>query len=79
MRTTIILDDTLFSRIKPLISKRGLSEWINGCVRDFLQREERRKRMSALENAYARASGKGGKKGSPPEFDGVDVEDWPEW
>ena len=83
MRTTIILDDTLFNRIKPLISKRGLSEWINNRVRDFLQKEERRKRMAELEKAYARVSGKPGRKGGKEEFEKdfepIDMEDWPEW
>jgi len=78
MRTTIILDDILFGRIKPLISKRGLSEWINRRIREFLDRDEKRKRMVKLEKAYARAALKTGRK-SESGFDATDMEDWPEW
>ncbi|MBI3540538.1 MAG: hypothetical protein HY073_00035 [Deltaproteobacteria bacterium] len=75
MRTTIVIDDSLGFKIKSLASRKGLSEFVNQCLREHFEKEERRKRQTLLEKSYLRAAkGKVSK-----EFDASDIEDWPEW
>lgn len=76
MRTTVVIDDSLGVRLKELSSKRGLSEFVNRCIREHFGREERRRRLQALEKAYARVSKV---KDLSRDFEGIDREDWPEW
>lgn len=76
MRTTVILDDSLMAKLKPLVSKRSLSQFINDCLREHFEVEERRRRFAELEKAYTRASQAGKESG---EFEGLETEDWPEW
>ena len=76
MRTTIVIEDALEKELKPLISKRGLSAFINECIREYLQRRERQKKRLLLEKAYSRAS-----KNEPisKDFESIETEEWPEW
>lgn len=74
MRTTIVLDNAFEKRIKPFISTRKLSEFINRCIREHFEHEEARKRERELEKAYERAA-----KENIRDFEGLDGEDWPEW
>lgn len=75
MRTTIILEDKLFKKVRGLVAPRGLSDFVNACVRERFEREERAKRHRELEDCYRRAA----KDSVGKEFDGVDSEGWPEW
>lgn len=73
MRTTIILDDNLSKKLKDLASQKGLSEFINRCILEHFEREEKARRMKELEKSYARAAKAG------DELSVLDTEDWPEW
>ena len=75
MRTTIVLDEDLGKRLKGLAPRRGLSEFVNRCLWEHFEREEKARRLARLEASYARAAR--GKK--PSEFDVTDREAWPEW
>lgn len=75
MRTTIVIEEGLEGRLRGLASKKGLSEFVNKCLREHFDREERLSRLRELEKAYIRASK--GKKNRG--FDALDREDWPEW
>ena len=77
MRTTIVIDDLFEAKLKHLASRRELSLFVNQCLQEHFRREASRKRLLELEQAYARAAGRG-KKGQK-EFDAADIEDWPEW
>jgi len=75
MRTTVIIDDSLGTKLQAFVSKRKLSELVNQCLREHFDKQERLRRLRELEKAYLRASkGKVSK-----EFEGVDIKDWPEW
>ena len=76
MRTTIVIDDSLEAKIRPLASKKGLSEVVNQCLYEHFEKDEKRKRLAELEKSYIRAS-KGQKLSK--DFDRSDIEDWPEW
>lgn len=76
MRTTVVIDDALESKLKGLASKKGLSTFVNNCLREHFAKEERKRRLRALEGCYARAS-RG--KGRAKELEVLDREDWPEW
>lgn len=74
MRTTVIIDETLRGKLKPLALKKGLSAFINQCLREHFEKEERVRRLRKLEASYGRAAGK-----KAEDFDVIDREDWPEW
>ncbi len=76
MRTTIVIEDSLEGRLKGLASRKGLSEFINHCIREHFAIAERKNRLQKLEKAYARVSKA---KGLGDDFDAVNLEDWPEW
>jgi predicted transcriptional regulator len=73
MRTTIVLDDTLSRKLKDLASQKGLSEFINQCIFEHFEREEKLRRMKELEKSYARAAKAG------DDLSVLETEDWPEW
>lgn len=77
MRTTIVIDDSLDRKMRPLVSKRGLSEFINRCLREHFEKEERTRRLREMEQSYARAAK--GKGRVSEEFNVADTEEWPEW
>ena len=76
MRTTIVLDDVLAGKVKSLVTGRKLSEFINRCVWEHINREEKKKRLRELEKAYNRASREAKNIAI---VDAVETEDWPEW
>lgn len=75
MRTTIVIEDTLAERLRGLVSKRGLSSFVNACIREYFERKERKQRQRLLEKAYSRAS----KNKVFKDFEPVGEENWPEW
>lgn len=75
MRTTVIIDDILEAKLRRLVSGRGLSEFINQCLREYFEREEKKKRLQELEKSYKRAA----KADLVEDFDGIDREEWPQW
>ena len=77
MRTTVVIDDSLNTKLKGLSSKKGLSRFINQCLREHFEVKDKKRRMRDLEKAYQRAAKMGGK--SSRDFDAVDIEGWPEW
>lgn len=77
MRTTIVLDESLAGKLKGLAERRSLSDFVNQCLHEHFSREEYVKKLTKLEAAYARAAAKSGSVAS--DFDGVAIEDWPEW
>lgn len=72
MRTTVVLDDRLFRKIRQFTAPRGLSAFINQCLKEHFARAERSRRERALEKAYARAAG------DKDEFVAIEVDEWPE-
>jgi len=76
MRTTIILDESFEDKIREQIKGKRLSAFVNQCIREHFEREERKKRMQELELAYHRASQEGK---SEEGFETLETEDWPEW
>ena len=74
MRTTIVIDDQISLKLKPIISKRRLSEFINQCLREHFEKDEKIKKLKQLEEAYQRASSE-----NSPNEDTLQIEDWPEW
>ncbi len=76
MRTTIVIDDDFDLKLKPIVSKRKLSEFVNACLREHFERKEKEARLKKLEDAYQRASHK---KNVIKEFEALDIEEWPEW
>ena len=76
MRTTVILDEEFEEKIRDQIKGKKLSSFVNQCIREHLEREERKKRMKELELAYHRAAGPSAGK---DEFESIETEDWPEW
>lgn len=74
MRTTILLDDQLGTKIKAQISGKQLSAFVNKCIREYFDRLEKKAQIQQLEKAYARAARK-----DKAMDDAVDVEDWPDW
>lgn len=74
MRTTILLDDQLGTKIKAQISGKQLSAFVNKCIREYFDRLEKKDQIQQLEKAYARAA-----KKDESVDDEIDVEDWPEW
>lgn len=76
MRTTIVIDDLLWPRLKGIALKKRLSQFINACLREHLGREERTRRMRALEKSYQHAARS---KKTTEDFDVIDREEWPEW
>lgn len=76
MRTTIVIESSLESRLKALASRKGLSSFINQCLREHFQKEEKSRRLIELEKSYHRAAKQARVS---DEFDPTDVEDWPEW
>ncbi len=75
MRTTIILEDTLIKKLRGSVSGRGLSGFVNQCVREHFEKAEKVRRLKELEKSYQRAA----KEKRSEEFDASDVEGWPEW
>ena len=76
MRTTVVLDDSLGKRLKSLASRKTLSDFVNQCLREHFAREERVRRMTALEKSYHQAAK--GKKAAAG-FEIIETEEWPEW
>lgn len=76
MRTTIVLDDSLFKMVKDRSSARGVSSFINKCIRSYFDYIEKQKRLNQLESGYARAAQSKSSKNVP---DPTEIEDWPEW
>jgi metal-responsive CopG/Arc/MetJ family transcriptional regulator len=74
MRTTITIDSSLEEKLKKMASRKALSRFINDCLREHFEKEERKRRQQELERAYARAASQDLSK----DFDPVDIEDWPE-
>ena len=73
MRTTLVLDDSLFSQIKRSVPARRISEFINLCVAEHFERLNQGKREKALEQSYARAAG------ASDDFPSIETEEWPQW
>lgn len=73
MRTTIVLDNSLFKRVKSKVSGRQISAFVNQCIRGYFDRIDQENRLKELEKAYARAAGD-----PADDFDVTEVEDWPE-
>lgn len=73
MRTTIVLDDNLSKRLKELASQKGLSEFVNRCILEHFEREEKARRMKELEKSYMRASKES------DDLATIETEGWPEW
>ena len=76
MRTTIILDDAIGVRLKKVVAGRRLSEFVNRCLLEHFQKEEKVRRLRELEKAYLRSAKK---RSSTVDFESLDREDWPEW
>ncbi|MBI2336448.1 MAG: hypothetical protein HYU97_06765 [Deltaproteobacteria bacterium] len=74
MRTTVVLNEEFGEKIRPLIQSRKLSAFVNQCIREHLERKERKRRMKELEMAYQRASNR-----KRSDFEITEIEDWPEW
>lgn len=75
-RTTIILEKDVHQKVKTMANRRKLSPFINQCLRDHFQREERNEQLKALEKAYERAA----KDASvSQDFNSIETEEWPEW
>jgi hypothetical protein len=77
MRTTIIIEDAFKPRLKEFVAAKKLSQFVNNCLREHFELQERARRMQDLEKAYQRAAGKSGKPRD--DFDVTEVEDWPQW
>lgn len=73
MRTTLVLDDALFQKIRREVSPRRISEFVNTCIREHFDRLEQEERERELEKAYARVA-KENDDGSV-----LEIEDWPQW
>lgn len=76
MRTTLVIDSTLEPKLRPLAAKKMLSDFVNECLKEHFENEEKAKRMVKLETSYQRAA-KNNRKQSE-DFETTDIEDWPE-
>lgn len=76
MRTTIVFDDEMAVRLKRMAPRRRLSKFINNCLWEHFEREEKRRLLTVLEKAYSRAAKA---RAGAGDFDDINLEDWPEW
>ncbi|MBF0492442.1 MAG: hypothetical protein HQM15_06645 [Deltaproteobacteria bacterium] len=75
MRTTIVIQEDLTKKIKSHIQQKKLSQFIDLCIREHYELENKKKQREALAAAYHQAS----KEEDPDNnFDLIDIEDWPE-
>lgn len=75
MRTTVVLEDDLESRVRELVPGRKISLFINQCIRDYFEKEEEKSQGEMLKAAYERANSEALDLG----VDSVSIEEWPEW
>ncbi len=73
MRTTIVLDDQIAHKIHELIKAKHLSAFINKCIFEYLESQERQARQKLLDKAYERANA------TVDIPDATQIENWPEW
>jgi uncharacterized protein YceH (UPF0502 family) len=74
-RTTIVLDKEIHQKVKTMANRRKLSPFINQCLREHFQREEREQQLKSLEQAYERAAKN---TAVSKEFESIETEEWPE-
>lgn len=76
MRTTITIDDSFEEKLRQLASKRQISDFVNQCLREHFEKEEKARKIKGLEKAYLRASKE---SRISQDFHPLDIEGWPEW
>ena len=76
MRTTILIDPFLEPKLKGMGPKRKLSRFVNLCLREHFEKDEKTRRMASLEKAYGRAAKRAV---VARDFEMIDPEGWPEW